>query len=105
MVSRTAADRQASRNRAPQEIRAGSRPADAHRRIRRQQQRWQLLEGCRRRQRRHERVRELAAIAGAGVFRGGSMPVDDDDVVPGLGKAPCGRQPDDAGAQYTDFHL
>jgi hypothetical protein len=33
------------------------------------------------------------------------MPVDDDDVVPGFGKAPCGRQSDDAGAQYTDFHL
>ena len=33
------------------------------------------------------------------------MPVDDDDVVPGLGKALGGRQPDDAGAQYTDFHF
>jgi hypothetical protein len=79
--------------------------ADTHRRIRRQQQRWQLLEGCRRRQRCHERVRELAAIGGAGVFRGGSVPVDDDDVVPGLGEAPCGRQSDDAGAQYTDLHF
>jgi hypothetical protein len=79
--------------------------ADAHRRIRRQQQRWQLLECCRRSQRRHERVRELVAIGGAGAFRGGGMPVDDDDVVPGLDKAPCGHQSDNAGAKYTDLHF
>ncbi|WP_275190480.1 hypothetical protein [Bradyrhizobium sp. CSA112] len=79
--------------------------ADAHRRIRRQQQRWQLEQCRRRRQRRHERVRELSAIGGAGVFRGGSMPVDNDDVVPGFGKTPCGRQSDNAGAKYTGFHF